>query len=374
MPSIEKRTRAGQVRWYARYRDPAGQQRTKTFDRKVDAEKYLVTVEGSKLTNSYIDPRAGVATFGQYFTEWSARQVWTPGTVRAMDLAVRTTTFAAVRLRDLRPSHLETWVKAMQVKGLAPGTIRTRFNNVRSVLRAATRDRLIASDPSSDVRLPRIRSREASMTIPTTAQVGALLATADPAFRPFIALCAFAGLRLGEAAAVQIGDVDFLRRTLAVQRQVQRASGKAIEIRAPKYGSERTVYLPDELVQLLAQHLETMPSREPASWLFVGEASGPPHQNTVGHRWRLTCAAAGVTGIRLHDLRHFFASGLIAEGCDVVTVQRALGHKSATTTLTTYSHLWPSAEDRTRAASGRLLSAALADVYPSCTEEAGNAV
>jgi integrase len=81
---------------------------------------------------------------------------------------------------------------------------------------------------------------------------------------------------------------------------------------------------------------------------------------------------AGVE-LRLHDLRHFFASGLIAEGCDVVTAQRGLGHTSASTTLNTYSHLWPSAEDRTRAAAGRLLSAAIAGVYPSCTGAASDA-
>jgi integrase len=57
--------------------------------------------------------------------------------------------------------------------------------------------------------------------------------------------------------------------------------------------------------------------------------------------------AAGRAGIRLHDLRHFYASGLISAGCDVVMVQRALGHAVPTTTLETYSHLWPSAEDRT---------------------------
>lgn len=62
--------------------------------------------------------------------------------------------------------------------------------------------------------------------------------------------------------------------------------------------------------------------------------------------------------MRLHDLRHFYASGLIAAGCDVVTVQRALGHSSATTTLNTYSHLWPTAEDRTRAAAADLMSQA----------------
>jgi integrase len=60
----------------------------------------------------------------------------------------------------------------------------------------------------------------------------------------------------------------------------------------------------------------------------------------------------------LHDLRHFYASGLIAAGCDVVTVQRALGHASATTTLRTYAHLWPTAEDRTRAAAAHLMRSA----------------
>ena len=91
-------------------------------------------------------------------------------------------------------------------------------------------------------------------------------------------------------------------------------------------------------------------------WLFAEVEDVPPHQNTVGHRWRSTLQRAGVTGVRLHDLRHFYASGLIASGCDVVAVQRALGHAKSTTTLTTYAHLWPSAEDRVRDASARLVA------------------
>jgi integrase len=62
---------------------------------------------------------------------------------------------------------------------------------------------------------------------------------------------------------------------------------------------------------------------------------------------------------RLHDLRHFYASGLIAAGCDVVTVQQALGYSSAAITLTTYSHLWPDANDRTRKAAAGLVDQAL---------------
>ena len=64
MASIEKRVRGGQVRWYMRYRDPAGVQRNKTFDRKVDAERFLTTVESAKLTGSYIDPAASRLTVG----------------------------------------------------------------------------------------------------------------------------------------------------------------------------------------------------------------------------------------------------------------------------------------------------------------------
>nr|WP_243698043.1 tyrosine-type recombinase/integrase [Curtobacterium sp. PhB191] len=70
-----------------------------------------------------------------------------------------------------------------------------------------------------------------------------------------------------------------------------------------------------------------------------------------------TIAAAGVEPFKLRDLRHFYASNLIAAGCDVVTVQRALEHRSALVTLNTYSHLWPNAEDRTRSATAGLMRA-----------------
>lgn len=78
---------------------------------------------------------------------------------------------------------------------------------------------------------------------------------ADESFQPFLGLCAFAGLRLGEAAGIQVGDIDFLRRTLNISRQVQRG-----EIRAPNYGSERSL---------------------PARWVAgaVESASSSPHAN-----------------------------------------------------------------------------------------------
>lgn len=193
--------------------------------------------------------------------------------------------------------------------GLAPGTIRTRFNNVRGVLRAAVRNRVIASDPSDGIMLPRARCAEAAMTLPTTGQARGLMDAVPGRWRAFVALCAFAGLRLGEAAAVQAGDIDFLRRTLNVSRQVQRAGWGKVEIRPPKYGSERSVYLADALVEILSVHVaEHCPGDDPARWLF-GTAQ-PPHQNTVGYWWRQACTATSCGTVRLHDLRHFHATAV----------------------------------------------------------------
>lgn len=348
-------------KWRARYRDESGKEHSRHFDRKIDAQQWLDAVTSAVVTGTYADPQAGRITFAAFFGEWSARQVWAPGTVLAMSLAARSVPFAGKPMKQVRRSDVETWIKQMNAAGLAPGTIKTRYVNVRSVFRAAVKDRVIGTDPTDAVRLPRGRRPDIAMSIPTPEDVGQLMAVADERFQPFIALCAFAGLRLGEAAGVQLGDVDFLRKSLKVSRQVQRVNGGAIDVRAPKYRSERVVYLADSLVTVLAKHVAAHGTTGNDRWLFAGDGDGPPHQNTVSYWWRKTLRDAELSGIKLHDLRHFYASGLIAAGCDVVTVQRSLGHSKATTTLNTYAHLWPTAEDRTRKAAESIMSVSLGE-------------
>jgi integrase len=177
----------------------------------------------------------------------------------------------------------------------------------------------------------------------------------------FLAVCFFAGLRRGEASALQVADIDFLRKELRVQRQVQWTDDGRMEIRGPKYGSERTVFVPHGLLTIVSEHIRLhCPGDDPQRYLFPGTMNPtlPVHSATVGRAWRALRAKVGIS-YRLHDARHFFASGLIAAGCDVVTVQRALGHSSAAQTLSTYSHLWPDASDRTRKAAGDLLDLSL---------------
>lgn len=151
---------------------------------------------------------------------------------------------------------------------------------------------------------------------------------------------------------MQVGDVDFLRREIRVRRQVQGQTQTSTKVVPPKAGSARTVYVSDELLELLSLHVRDCGTWGEEGWMF-----GPGillNRNSAGNRWRETRARVGMEAYTLHDLRHFFASGLIAAGCDVVTVQHALGYSQPTITLNTYSHLWPKAEDRTRAAAASL--------------------
>ncbi len=191
-------------RWRARYRDDSGREHAKHFVRKVDAQRWLDEVTASVVTGQYVDPKAGSVTFAGFYPGWAQRQVWESTTALAMDLAARSVTFSDVPLSKLRRSHIEAWVRTMTSNGLAPSTIKTRLVNVRSVLRAAVRDRVIAHDPSDGVNGPRLRRRDASMSIPAPDQVALLLSASDDRYRALLALAAFAGLRLGEAAGLQV--------------------------------------------------------------------------------------------------------------------------------------------------------------------------
>ena len=68
-------------KWRARCRDEAGKEHSRHFDRKIDAQQWLDQVTSAVVTGTYADPKAGRITFGAFFGEWSARQVWAPGTV-----------------------------------------------------------------------------------------------------------------------------------------------------------------------------------------------------------------------------------------------------------------------------------------------------
>lgn len=148
-----------------------------------------------------------------------------------------------------------------------------------------------------------------------------------------------------------MGDIDFLRRTIDVQRQIQNRVG-GLDTIGPKHGSGRVVPVPDELVRRLSRHIEAIGVHGDERWMF----GRPPSPTALRHYFVNACRAAGVAGVAPHDMRHHYASGLIRGGLDAVAVSKALGHSSPAITLDVYAHIWPDAADRTRAAATALMS------------------
>lgn len=360
MASIKQRPNGS---WRARYRDDAGKEHARHFERKFKAQEWLDQVTTAKRTGTYVDPIAGKISFDEWVEKWSPLQVWELTTFDQAKVAYDSVTFGGRHLKTVRTADIQAWVKGMtkpragRPNGLAATTITTRLKFVNMAFMAAVREGLIAKNPAEGVPLPRQRRKAASMVIPTPKQVGKLLEHADDYFRTFVAVCAFAGLRLGEASGLQVDDIDFLGRTISVRRQVQGSGRSSVVVKAPKDQSGRDIYAPDELLLILGQHLEKFGAwvdDDGAQWVFTNGGT-PFVRATAGGRFRNARSKAGIEDFTLHDLRHFFASGLIASGCDVVTVQRALGHSSPSVTLDIYSHLWPSAEDKTRSASNGIM-------------------
>lgn len=136
-----------------------------------------------------------------------------------------------------------------------------------------------------------------------------------------------------------------VRRTIWLRRQVADQTGGPTKTRA----SNRTIPLPQVVVDALAEHVATFPlGRDGLVFTLDGE---PITRQLFGHVWRPAARAAGIPqGKGVHLLRHYYASLLIRYGESIKTVQARLGHATAAETLDTYSHLWPDSADRTREA------------------------
>lgn len=353
MASIQKRDNG---KYRARYRDADGKEHAKHFALKRDAQAWLDEKTASIVTGQYVDPKAGAALWDAWTAEWVKRQAWVEGTVKAAETALQSVPWKTDRIGGVKPSHVQSWIAAETKRGLAASTIRTRLNYVQMAFRAAVRDKVIPSSPADGAKPPRVRRAEVAMQILTAEQVRAVLDAAGE-FRPFVEVCVFAGLRLGEAAGLQLGDVNFLGRTIDVRRQMQGSTIASATIVPPKYGSERTIYVPSELTAALSAHVAKEGITDPAAQMFRTPLGRLWQRNNAGEEWRRIREAVGLPAeVTLHTLRHTFASNLIASGCDVVTVQRALGHAQPSITLNTYSHLWPSAEDKTRTATAGFMA------------------
>ena len=353
MASIAKRSDGV---WRARYRDAAGREHSKHFDRKVDAQRWLDETTAAVVTGRYVDPRAGKVTFRAYAEQWRTSQIHRVNTVRAVDSALRVHAYPAFGdrpLSSIRPSEIQTFVRGLSDR-LSAASTATVYQHVRAVFRAAEHDRLIASSPCVRVVLPK---RQRALIEPLTTEHVLAIASAMPVhLSAMVTLMAGTGLRPGEAAGVTLDRLDLLRRVVRVDRQM-------LNTRLPTFGPPKTdasiwtVPLPQVVCEALAAHLAHFPA---ADGLVFHELDGRPlHRDLAMRSYRRAVIAAGAPdGARLHDLRHYYASLLIRHGSSVKVVQARLGHASAKETLDVYGHMWPDSEDLTRAAVDEELGAA----------------
>jgi integrase len=254
------------------------------------------------------------------------------------------------RLGKVRPSEAQAWVTDRS-RVVAAGTVRTMVTFVRSVYRAAIADGLVTSSPFENVV---IADDEQERVVPPTIEDVARLADAmagdQRRYRAMVLTQAGLGLRLGELLALRVEDVDFLRRTARVEHQISQHTG---ERAAPKTRrSRRTIPLPDMVSAALAGHIAEFPPCSPDGLLFHTSTGRPyAHTRYASVVFRRAVRRAGLRdGTTPHDLRHHFASVLLAAGESVVAVAERMGHKNAKLVLETYAHLLPGTDDRTRRA------------------------
>lgn len=344
MASIQKRPNG---KWRARYRDHDGKEHARHFERKTDAQRWLNEVTASLVTGQYVDPRAGRGSLEEYALQWQASHVGGDASARIVDNALRVHIIPAIGARSLaslRRSNVQSFVKGISEQ-LGPGSVRNVYDVLRGVLTAAVEDKKITASPCVRITLPKLPDKE--IVPPTVEQVQAIGDAMPDRMQTAVVMLAGSGLRIGELLGLRVGDVDFLRRTVRVERQRNQA-GALVPPKTAK--SARTVPLGKVVIDALAAHLAAYPSKE---WLFTAEDGKP----LMYRRWKADWKAAAPAGITTHDLRHFCASALIAGGASVKQVQTFLGHSSAVITLRVYSHLWPGDEDRTRSVMDAVLGA-----------------
>jgi len=364
MASIKKRE-DGQ--WRARYRDAAGKEHAHHFDRRVDAQRWIDETTASVVTGQYVDPKAGRVTVREYAEQWRASQVHREGTVVQVEGILRRHVYPVLGDRPLAsvlPSDVQSLVKRLSTiprtgsrKPLAPATVGVAHRVLSAIFKSAVADRRLASSPCVGTRLPKVEKRKVEPI--STEQVRALVAAIPERYRGLVLLTVGTGMRQGEVFGLTLDRVDFLRRTLTVDRQLVGISGRVPFFGPPKTpASVRVIPLPTVIVDGLAAHLAAFPAED---LIFTNESGDMIRRSNFGTMWRRVTKSVDLEGLHFHDLRHYYASLLIRHGESVKTVQARLGHANAAETLDTYSHLWPDSDDRTREAVDLVLADFLAD-------------
>jgi len=266
-------------------------------------------------------------------------------------------TLGARPMAAVRTTEVRALVTGLS-KTLAPSTVEAVYRLVATIFRAAVDDRVIASTPCRNVTLPR---PDGAQVVPLSVEeVGRLVEAMPSHYRAGLVAAAGLGLRQGELFGLTVDRVDWLRRTVRVDRQLLTAPGAL-----PAFGptkteaSVRTLPAPTVVLEALTAHRLDR-GEGPDGLIFFTSHGTAIRRGLAAATWRAAADRAGLPDSSgWQAARHFYASMLIAGGESVKVVQKRLGHKSAMETLDTYGHLWPDSDESTRVTVDRLLGPAL---------------
>ena len=329
-------------RWLAVWQLGDGSEATKAFDVKAVAEKYAQAQEVDISRGTYLDPKEHKVTVGQWCDTWLAGYgTRRPSTVRQAQVYVKQikAEFGRKPLGSVRPSSVKAWSARLKVEGYEASYINALHGKLAQIMAAAVDDGLLARSPCSRKTSPG-QGKQRPYVI-TTQQLWALHSATAPRFQVAILLGALAGLRTAEACGLRAADVDLAAGMITPHYQWPREERKTET-------SRTAVPIPSSRTTELLAHM----AQWPGEWVLSDE------DGTQAGPWNLVRAVRKakktVPGLpesfRFHDLRHFLASYLIAEGADVKLVQARMRHGSAITTLDLYAHLWPDKDESTRTA------------------------
>lgn len=353
MASIKKQPDG---RYRVRYRDDDGIEHSKrNFPREKDAQAWLDEKTCTLVTGTHIPLRQARTIVNDWCDVWiEGYKINRPSTVRQAEvhLARIRKAFGPMQLSAVRPSHVRTWTAQLAAEGLSESYIYALHSRLSQLFSDAVHDGLIAKSPCSRRTSPPAGKPKAYVA--TTEQVWALYEAFPEHLRPAVLTGAFLGTRRAEACGLMVGDLDLMR---GIWQPTQQYPSEPLKTKV----STTPVPFPQSLALQLAAHIAATDRR--GGWLFANEWGQQLTPWTLERAVR--SARAKVPGLpptfTYHDLRHYFASLLIASGADVKIVQTRMRHASAKTTLDTYGHLWPDTDASTRTAVENVLAARITD-------------
>jgi integrase len=337
----------------ARYRDRSGKFHTKTWDSDTKknrrlAQEWRALKMKEVREGTHIVPTK--VTVLDWANQWVDNRTYRPSSQRQAVTYLNhlsNTRLGHQPIASVLPHDIEAWIKDRS-RVLAPTTLGNVYTFVKAVFRSAVENRLLPTTPCiSTIKLPKAAKPKVEPL--TIDEVVALSDAMTARYRAAVIIQAAAGLRVSELLGLQVRDIDFLRRTLRVERQLLRDGGSFGPPKTPE--SERVIPLPANVLPILSEHIRQYPPNDDGV-LFTTTHGNPIRQDVYSDAiFKPAVRRAGLADTTTsHDLRHTFASVLLRRGVPVNIVARFMGHSTAALVLSTYGHLMPGSDDVIREA------------------------